>query len=461
MLENTLWFMNYPLPYKLQKLFQYGEYEKVLEIIKKDNISKNYSYGIKKRIEYEIDKVYRWKNNYPYTLEDAYILLKKEIDNLSFEDFNILISRGCIDTKEIDNKTFVYKRFIPNLFWLCKDIESKKRKKENQSSYGIKKKLKERVDKILSHPEGYVLPIQYHIQFKIKILDNVIPSGERVKVWLPLPREDGLNTSTEILYSKPKIQKISNKEQRTVFFDINIDEYDEIILEYKFTSYGFYRKINEDNVVPNIENDEIYKKYTIEKPPHIVFTPFLVNLAEKIVRNEKNPYLRVKRIWKWITYNVRYTYAHDYALYDNISEYVARYRRGDCGMQALLFITLCRIVGIPARWQSGWYLNPKRASMHDWSQFYIEPYGWLYADPSFGSFRLGEEWRNTFYLGGIEGYRLAANIDISVPFDPPKKFFRSDPVDNQRGEIEWRKGNLYYDKWEQSIKLIKVYEQTN
>ncbi|MCX8180401.1 MAG: hypothetical protein N3E41_03330, partial [Thermofilaceae archaeon] len=88
--------------------------------------------------------------------------------------------------------------------------------------------------------------------------------------------------------------------------------------------------------------------------------------------------------------------------------------------------------------------------------FYIEPYGWLYADPSFGSFRHGEEWRNSFYLGSIEGYRLASNIEVSTPFDPPKTHFRSDPVDSQRGEVEWSGGNLYYDKWDFDLEIMSV-----
>ena len=53
-------------------------------------------------------------------------------------------------------------------------------------------------------------------------------------------------------------------------------------------------------------------------------------------------------------------------------------------MQALLFITLCRMSGIPARWQSGLYATEFYTGCHDWAQFYIEPYGWVFADPSFG-----------------------------------------------------------------------------
>ena len=43
----------------------------------------------------------------------------------------------------------------------------------------------------------------------------------------------------------------------------------------------------------------------------------------------------------------------DYACIDHLAEYCALNLKGDCGVQALLFITLCRIAGIPAKWQSG------------------------------------------------------------------------------------------------------------
>ena len=45
-----------------------------------------------------------------------------------------------------------------------------------------------------------------------------------------------------------------------------------------------------------------------------------------------------------------YRFVRDYSGIDNISEYCAAALRGDCGVQALLFIVLCRILGIPAKW---------------------------------------------------------------------------------------------------------------
>lgn len=34
-----------------------------------------------------------------------------------------------------------------------------------------------------------------------------------------------------------------------------------------------------------------------------------------------------------------------------------------------------------------------------------------------------------------------------------EKFLRSDPLDFQRGEVEWKGGNLYYDKWDYEMQI--------
>src|SRR3546814_13921250 len=51
------------------------------------------------------------------------------------------------------------------------------------------------------------------------------------------------------------------------------------------------------------------------------------------------------------------------------------------------------------------------------------------------------EW---FYLGGLDKWRIAFNQDWDRAFQPPKKHFRSDNIDSQRGEAEWDGGNLYF-----------------
>ncbi len=75
----------------------------------------------------------------------------------------------------------------------------------------------------------------------------------------------------------------------------------------------------------------------------------------------------------------------EYYAIPNISEYCAVNQKGDCGVQALLFITLCRMANIPAEWESGLYVSEFFVGPHDWARFYLPEYGWLYVDVSFGA----------------------------------------------------------------------------
>ena len=71
-------------------------------------------------------------------------------------------------------------------------------------------------------------------------------------------------------------------------------------------------------------------------------------------------------------------------------------------------VTACLLyTSIPARWQSGLTAEPDFCGAHDWVQFYVAPYGWLYADTSYGiaAVRAGDEERRRFYFGNIDVYK--------------------------------------------------------
>ena len=129
-------------------------------------------------------------------------------------------------------------------------------------------------------------------------------------------------------------------------------------------------------------------------------------------------------------------------------------------MQALLFITMCRIAKIPARWQSGLYVTPFSIGCHDWAEFYIAPYGWLFADLSFGgsAYREGNIKRWNYYFGNLDPFRMVANSDFQYELLPEKKFLRNDPYDNQVGEAEYLHKGLYNDDFELIKEIIDVHE---
>ena len=201
-------------------------------------------------------------------------------------------------------------------------------------------------------------------------------------------------------------------------------------------------------------------KYAEEQAPHVLFTHKLSDLSKQIVGDETNPYLIARKIFKWISNNTVYSYMVEYSTIRNIPEYIIDRGYGDCGVHALLFIALCRYNGIPARWQSGWYLTPGAKTIHDWAEYYIEPYGWIQCDPDFGvevynHFKvLPEDKRdelNDFYLHGLDYYRMAANCSQTQKLYPVKNNFRSDIVDFQRGEAETSNQNIYFGNFRYSL----------
>ena len=458
--DNVLWFMSTELPGRVRELISRGEFSRAEEEARRLLPSLR---GVEKlRLEFELDRVRRWRLEFPYTLDQGFEELRREVPDLKREEMEELLARGCLDHVVVDGEVRLLRRFVPNAFWLCPELRRRRRRGKDERLEAARLALRHRVERVVEAARelggGHVLPLRYRVRAELRVKPGVVPDGEVVRVWIPLPRVCELHPQVRVLSAEPEPARIAPEDhpQRTAYFELVMGkEGASCSIEYEFIARGFYSEVDPREAYVD-EGSEVYEEYTSERPPHISFTPSLVELARRIVGGEENPYLKAKRIWGWITSNIRYTYARDYALYDNISEYVARERRGDCGMQALLFITLCRIAGVPARWQSGWYMNPVRHGMHDWAQFYVEPYGWLYADPSFGNRRHREDWRTDFYFGGIEGYRMAPNVEISAQFDPPKEHFRSDPVDSQRGEVEWRGGNLYYDKRDFELKVLEV-----
>lgn len=460
MQDNALHFAALPLPGDLRSLLERGELSKAEQSIAG---MLRAATGVERlRLEFELDRIARWRYEFPYTLDQGFEELAKEVPDLERGEMEALLAKGCLDYAVIDGEVRLLRRFVPNAFWMCPELKARRVKGWDELGWAARAALRGRADRVVRAAResggGHVLPLRYRVRAEAVVKPGAVPEGETLRVWLPLPRVCELHPEVRVLSADPKPVRIAGEEhpQRTAYFEVEMGaEGSACRIEFEFVSRGFYTEVDPRQAYVD-ERSEVYELYTSERPPHIVKTPYIVDLARRIVGGERNPYLAARRIWDWVTGNVRYTYARDYALYDCISEYVARERRGDCGMQALLFITLCRIAGIPARWQSGWYMNPVRWGMHDWAQFYVEPYGWLYADPSFGGKRHGEEWRNSFYFGGSEGYRMAPNIEISSHFDPPKRFFRSDPVDNQRGEVEWERGNLYYDKWDFRLSILEV-----
>lgn len=301
--------------------------------------------------------------------------------------------------------------------------------------------------------EPYIAqPRRYRVTYTLTVDADAVPAGETVRCWLPYPRRD-LERQKDVVFisaSEPEyVIAPVDEPHSTLYMEKKAVAGEPTVFteEFAFTSYGEWHPIDPAAVRPYQENSAGYQYYTRQRERHVRFSKRLHELADSLTAGIDNPYLQARAIYTWIDRTFPWASAREYSTVDNIPEYVLDSGHGDCGMVTLLLVTLCRIKGIPARWQSGFMMHPSGWNLHDWGELYFEGYGWVPVDQSFGiyDFLTGYEY---FYFGGIDSHRFYVNSDYGQPLYPHKQYPRSETVDFQRGEVEWKGGNLYFPHWD-------------
>lgn len=372
-----------------------------------------------------------------YTLTEADLLdrLRQHYPTLPDEAMETIMTAGFVDWRLVDGEKRMLRSAPANIRKTMHSLLAPYR--EPKPSSGGRAWTAENVALL---QERGARSFRFHVRHELSVDEPYVRPGEEITVHLPFPAETETQSGIRLLSASHE-HYLSNASQRTVCFRRPHAADDLFFIEYEYVCTARYTCLDPERVTAELPAD---LSGLGEQYPHIRFTPYLVSLARELAGDEHNPLLCAQRFYDYITRNVRYSYVRDYRVIDQLAEFPALNLRGDCGLQAIFFITLCRIRGIPARWRSGCSINPDSIGSHDWAEFYVAPYGWLPADPSFGgaAHRSGNEERRTHYFGNLDPFRLVANTEMQEPFDPPKRFLRADPYDNQSGEAEYASGGL-------------------
>lgn len=301
-----------------------------------------------------------------------------------------------------------------------------------------------------------VLPVRFKVKHTVTVKPGKLPAGETIRCWMPYPRTDVTQQSAvQFISSKPlgKISDDSESRQRTVYFEqpAEQDGSARFELNFEYTCSALVPDLTRAKPELSAAERQALASDLQSRPPHLELTDEITSLARSIVGSETAVVEKARLIWRHLDQQVKWCPEMEYAVITNIVDKVLSEDRGDCGTQALAFIALCRAVDVPARWQSGWVMRPGSWNLHDWAEFYAPGIGWVPADPSVGSQEHADPAVREFLFGHVDAYRMIANSDYAVDFNPPKTHHRSDPIDNQRGEVEWDGGNLYFDDWAYNV----------
>jgi len=408
-------------------------------------------------LAFQRERMRRILADFRLTADDLKAQLRRQIPDLADAEFEGWDERGYFEKQLIDGRTLYFNRAASNLFRLNAEARARRREQTPFSDSPLETlgAHHRQVAALATQQERQgVLPHRVRITQTLNVDADAVPAGETVRAWIPYPRAiPGQQDDIRYLASEPATHDIApeDTEQRTVYFEkpAVAGEPTQFSVNYELTIFARYQPVDPGKVEPLRITPQL-APYLAERPPHIVFSADMELFSKQVVAGETNPWRIAQKLYAAVD-EIPWAGAREYSTIANIGDYALHAGHADCGQQTLLLMTLMRMNGIPTRWQSGMMFSPGEYwNLHDWGQMYIEPYGWMPMDVTFGRFAAdsGLEW---FYLGGIDGYRIAFNDDFGTAFEPAKAHFRSETVDSQRGEAEWRGGNLYFDQWDYSF----------
>jgi len=407
-----------------------------------------------------------------YSLDAAGLLakVKKSIPDATAAEVEQWAKDSQARFRMIDGQKLFFRREPQNIF-LFSGPAKQRRAKAGNAPVESKWKLTQHLQAIVTEAErtgaDELEPVRHQVTHIITVHANApgVKAGSLLRVWFPYPQEYRQQRDVKFISASPQPTLIAPSAiegnpvaagaQRTVYFEQRVTDPAqplEFRLKFEYNSYAYYPRLDPAKTQPLPANWK--DAYLGERLPHLAFTPEIRRQTAQIVGAETNPLTKALKIFRWVSANVPWNAEDEYGIIPSLAVKGFTARRGDCGVQNSVFVTMCRIAGIPARWQSGFETKPQENwGMHDWAEIYVAPWGWLPADASYGVQDSKDPRIADFYCGHQDSYRMIVNLDWGRDLIPPKQDLRSEPADFQRGEVEVDGKNLYFDQWDYQMEI--------
>ena len=414
---------------------------------------------------WETERIHRISLDFNKTEEEALEYIRQYFPKVTPQQMSDWETSRALECMVINGEKRYFSRAFRNLFRIDSLCLARYEEINGPAIDAKAPLLEEHLPRIveLTGKTGAVIvePRTFTITYTLTVPANTVPEGEILCVWMPLPRTDVPRQNGFRLLSVSEPDYIISPDSyihKSIYMEKPAVKDQDAVFTYSFTytARAQYHHIDAiKDVLPYDTLSPEWKEYTKQELPHIITTGPVAELAEKVVGDETNPFLRLQKIFTYISQTYPWAVAREYSTIESIPLYVLENGHGDCGQVSLLFISMCRSLGIPARWESGWMLHPGEINLHDWAEAYLEGIGWIPVDQSFG---LQQGPFPLFYSSGMDSYRMAVNRGTGGDFFPAKIYPRSETVDFQRGEVEWRGGNLYFNQWDYQL-ILHPFDQ--
>lgn len=429
--------LSIPLPEDIAHLKHFGDFERLARVIDLRLADDNLPAALRRRLSLEREICERIPEEYPFDTARAEAILAEELRDFTPDELQRFRDEGKVDWIYLNGEVRYHCVFFQTLVKVRPELEDRVLKPERLAYKRQNFQILDDVIRRMQTEGGAAY--RWHVRHSLQLKPEFERPGAELLVHIPLPCEGGYSRNLTLLDAGPGAPCVAGPDapQRTASFRAPCEAGQAFFVEYTFETHMPYRRFDAGQAQAGYPEEA--RAYLSEQPPHLRLTPLVRAVAEELRGDEANPLILARRAYDFLTTRPIYSYVREYFTYTDLPGFMLTSMKGDCGIFALTFIALCRALGVPARWESGLYCAPHDLGSHDWAEFYCAPWGWLPADCSFGNaaWHAGSALRHAFYFGNLEPFRLPAARAFQAPFDPPKRFLRADPYDNQSGEMEY------------------------
>ena len=152
-------------------------------------------------------------------------------------------------------------------------------------------------------------------------------------------------------------------------------------------------------------------------------TPEIKKLTFQITKNDKSILDKLQSIFNFVTKNFKYCYP---VKQRGVKHLNLKNLKGDCGEYSSLFVTMCRILKIPAKNNTGFVVFPKqkKTAEHGWVSVYLEPCGWVNMDTQYASLEKNIKMGIKKYFAQKNDYRITFTNGFNISLKPaiPQSF---------------------------------------
>lgn len=412
-------------------------------------------------LEFQRERMRRIRLDFPMTEAQVKQRLRERVPELREPEFDVWKAGGKLEHLVIDGEPLYFSRAVSNLFLLEPAAAARRAPPIKPPSIGPMERPHAHHEEALREARSTggrsVAPRRVRVTQSLIVNADAVPAGETLRAWIPVPRVlPGQQEALRLLGTQPAQHRLAPDStlQRTVYLEqtARAGEPARFSVSYELSVFAQVNRIEPGSaraLHAALATRPDIAPHVGERAPHIVFTDDIRAFSRRVVGDEKDPVEIARRLFEAVD-RIPWAGAREYSTLSNISQHALRTGHADCGQQTLLLMTLLRLNGIPARWQSGMVFSDGAwDNLHDWGWMYLDGHGWVPMDVTTGRFAgVADPALEWFYFGGLDAYRIAFNDDYGTPLVPAKEHVRSETVDSQRGEVEWRDGNLYFDQWD-------------